>query len=445
MTNGDESFPLPELTIRQLITATLVVALVGLGFWLLFRFYEVVLILIAGVILSTALRPAVRRMQGYGFPSGASVLMLYAVLLLFLGVTVRFGGPLIGQQVATIGEVLQEGYTDFRRAVVESSSLLLARLGGGLPEEPALPGTDSQGAADGEEATPPLEEALTGSDPVDTGQSSSLIGQIGRSIIAVIALFLFAYYWTLESERIKRSFYLLLPARHRDTARDLVSDIEEQITNFVTGQLILIVVIGVITFVAYLLIGLPNALILAIFAGLMEAIPMVGPLIGAVPAFIIAFSISPTMAIWVVVATAIIQQLENNLIVPRVMSRTLGVRPLVTLLAIIAFSSLFGIIGALIALPLAAIIQLLLERSILSSELEGESSGGRGRTTRLRYETQELVKDVRNVVRNREDIADASRDQVEDSIEAIALDLDSLLAQYSNGTAADNGVEERIE
>ncbi len=440
MSNDEASFPLPALTVRQLVTATLVVAFVGLCFWLLFRFYEVVLILIAGVFLSTALRPAVRRMQDFGVPAGASVLLIYATLLLFLGVTIRFGGPLIGGQVATIGEVLQEGYVDFRRAVVESSSLLLARLGGGLPEEPGLPAT----AANGEE-TPPLEEALTGSDPVETGQDTSLIGQVGRSIVAVIALFLFAYYWTLESERIKRSFYLILPARHRDTARDLVSDIEEQITNFVTGQLILIAVIGVITYVAYLLIGLPNALILAIFAGLMEAVPMVGPLIGAIPAFIIAFSISPTMAIWVVVATVIIQQLENNLLVPRVMSRTLGVRPLVTLLALIAFSSLFGVIGALIALPLAAIIQLLLERSIRRAELEAQSSGDRGPTTRLRYETQELVQDIRNVVRNREDVADASRDQVEDSIEAIALDLDSLLAQYSNGTATSSRAEERAE
>jgi predicted PurR-regulated permease PerM len=164
---------------------------------------------------------------------------------------------------------------------------------------------------------------------------------------------------------------------------------------------------------------------------MMEAVPMVGPTLGAIPALVVAFSISPATAAWVVVATIIIQQAENHLLVPRVMKRTLGVRPLVTLLALIAFSTLFGIIGALVALPLAAVVQLLLERSLLSSELNHDSASGRDRVTRLRYETQELVKDVRNVVRTRDDVATAARDQIEDSIEAIALDLDSLLAQRS--------------
>lgn len=429
--NGDDaSFPLPALTVRQLITATLVVALVILGFWLLFRFYEVVLILIAGVIISTALRPAVRRMRSYGIPSGLGVLLIYALLLVFLGATVRFGAPLITRQVSTIGEVVEEGYVTFRRVVVESSSLLLGRFGATLPEE--LPATVPAEPVE-EEPPPVVEEPATGIASTDMGQATLFIGQLFRSVIGVIAIFLFGYFWTIESERVKRSFYLLLPARHRDSARELVAGIEEQITNFVTGQLFLVLIIGVVSYIAYLLIGLPNALVLAIFAGVMEAVPMVGPLIGAIPAFFVAFTESPTDAIWVAVATVIIQQLENHLLVPRVMRRTLNIRPLVTLLALIAFSSLFGVIGALIALPLAAVIQLLLERSILNSELEQESSSGRDKTTRLRYETQELVKDIRNVFRAKGDVTDAADDQIEDSIEAIALDLDSMLAQYSNG------------
>jgi predicted PurR-regulated permease PerM len=220
----------------------------------------------------------------------------------------------------------------------------------------------------------------------------------------------------------------------------LVGAVEERIVSYVTGQLFLCLVIGVLAFIAYLLIGLPYALILALFAGVMEAVPLVGPTLGAIPALIVAFSISPLTALWVVVATIIIQQAENHLLVPRVMRRTLGVRPLVTLLALISFGTLFGIIGALVALPLAAVVQLLLDRSLLSSELERESTSGRDRATMLRYEAQELVKDIRNVVRTKEDVATAARDQIEDSIEAIALDLDSLLAQRSgNGMNGGSG------
>jgi predicted PurR-regulated permease PerM len=104
----------------------------------------------------------------------------------------------------------------------------------------------------------------------------------------------------------------------------------------------------VLAFVAYSLIGLPNALLLALFAGLLEAVPVIGPFLGAVPAIIVGLSVSPVTALWVILATGIIQQLENSLLVPRVMNRTIGVRPLVTLLALLAFGSLFGIWGRLL-------------------------------------------------------------------------------------------------
>lgn len=434
MTRNDSSFPLPYLTVRQLITATLVVALVGAGFWLLFRFHQVVLIFIAAVIISIAIRPVVTRLRRLGVPSKIGVLLVYALLLLLLAAFLRFGSPLIAEQVSTIGESLSEGYAGLRRSIVEAPNLLLARLGTALPEALALPTETEAVPEEAVETVPALEEQMTG----DVG---TMADRVLLSGLGFVALFILAYYWTLESERIKRSFYLLLPSRHRETARELVGDVEERIAGFVSGQLILSLIIGVLAFVAYLIIGLPYALLLAVFAGVMAAIPLVGAVIGTVPALVVAFSISPTAALWVVVAIAAIQQAEGSLLSPRIMKHTLGVRPLVTLLALIAFGSLFGVLGALIALPLASVIQLLLERSLLNSELEGGDTGGRDRATLLRYETQELVKDVRHVLRTREDVATATRDQIEDSIEAIALDLDSLLAQQSvqNGAAIQNG------
>ena len=116
--------------------------------------------------------------------------------------------------------------------------------------------------------------------------------------------------------------------------------------------------------VAYLLIGLPNALVLALVAGVLEAVPLLGPLLGAIPAAVIALSIAPSKLIWVVVATVVIQQLENAVLVPRVMRKAVGVNPFVSLLAMFALSSLFGIAGALMAIPIAAMVQLLLDRFV---------------------------------------------------------------------------------
>src|SRR5688572_25948333 len=116
-----------------------------------------------------------------------------------------------------------------------------------------------------------------------------------------------------------------------------------------------------------MLIVLPYTLVLAIFAGVMEMVPIFGPALGAIPAFLVALSIDPTKAIWVVVATGVIQTLENAVLVPRIMRHSMGVNPIIVLLSLIAFSSVFGFIGALLALPLAAIIQLLVSRVVLTA------------------------------------------------------------------------------
>jgi hypothetical protein len=192
-------------------------------------------------------------------------------------------------------------------------------------------------------------------------------------------------------------------------------------------------IIGIMSLIAYLLIGLPNALVLALIAGVLEAVPMVGPLLGAIPAALVALSIGPDKLIWIIVTTIVIQQLENSLLVPRIMRKAVGVNPFVTLLAIFAFSSLFGIAGALMAIPMAAIIQLLLERFVFhSTAAEPEVAIGRDYASRLRYETQDLAQDLRKQARLKKGgstLKVKQIDQVMDEIEAITTDLDTLLAQ----------------
>jgi predicted PurR-regulated permease PerM len=142
---------------------------------------------------------------------------------------------------------------------------------------------------------------------------------------------------------------------------------EIKIGGYVRGQGLLSIVIGVLAFIAYLVIGLPYALVLAIFAGVMEMVPIFGPALGAIPAFLVALSIDPSKALWVVVATVVIQLLENAVLVPRIMKNAMGVNPIMVLLSLIAFSSVFGVAGALLALPLAAIIQLTVSRAVVSA------------------------------------------------------------------------------
>jgi predicted PurR-regulated permease PerM len=208
---------------------------------------------------------------------------------------------------------------------------------------------------------------------------------------------------------------------------------ESKVGFFLAGQGLLCLVISVMALVAYVLIGLPNALVLALAAGVMEAVPMVGPLLGAVPAALVALSIAPDRLIWVIVATIVIQQLENTLLVPRIMKKAVGVNPFVTLLSLFAFSSLFGIAGALMAIPIAAIIQLVLNHFVFkSATVELEVSEGRDYTSRLRYEAQDLIQDLRKQSRLKKRGSDQKiiqMEQVMDEIETITSNLDALLAR----------------
>jgi hypothetical protein len=147
------------------------------------------------------------------------------------------------------------------------------------------------------------------------------------------------------------------------------------------------------------LIGLPYTLVLAIFAGVMEMVPIFGPALGAIPAFLVALSIEPSKALWVVVATVVIQLLENAVLVPRIMKHSMGVNPIIVLLSLIAFGSVFGLAGAILALPLAAIIQLLVSRVVLTAAESAKQAEDR------QLEIQSLIRESQTLMQSIDDVS----------------------------------------
>jgi predicted PurR-regulated permease PerM len=271
------------------------------------------------------------------------------------------------------------------------------------------------------------------------GQVAGYVTTVARVIFTAIILLVLAFYWTLEGPRIIQSFLLVIPQTQRESISDLIAAMESKVGLYIVGQGILCMVIGILALIAYLLIGLPNALVLALVAGVLEAVPMVGPLLGAIPAALVALSIAPGKLIWVILATVVIQQLENTLLVPRIMKKAVGVNPFVTLLALFAFSSLFGLAGALMAIPIAAMLQLALNHFVFQqATVEMEVSEGRDYASRLRYEAQDLAQDLRKQARLKKRGSDLAIKQIEcvmDEIETITTDLDTLLARAHNPDA----------
>ena len=327
---------------------------------------------------------------------------------------------MIVEQGITIAAAVPGYYQSLREWMVNDSNRLIVGLSEFLPA--TLPGLE------------PIQQ--TGQQTLaSTGQALGYLASAAKAIFIATAILLLVFHWTVDGPRITQSLLSLVPRGQRETIHELISAMETKVGSYIAGQGLLCLIIGILALVAYLLIGLPNTLVLALVAGLMEAVPMVGPLLGAIPAALVALSIAPSKLIWVIIATIVIQQVENSLLVPRVMRKAVGVNPFVSLLAIFAFSSLFGIAGALMAIPMAAIIQILLDRFVFHpGALEPEVSAGRDQASRLRYEAQDLAQDMRKQARLKKWGSDRmvkQIDQVLDEIETITTDLDALLAQVN--------------
>jgi len=401
--------------------ATLVLGFIALSFWILYRFNQVVLILFIAIVIGTVIRPVVTWLYRRGLPRIAGVILIYIILLALLTGFALLLFPLIVQQGATIAADVPGYYQSLRAWMASFPNQLIVRLSEFLPA--TLPSLQ------------PIQQTAQ-QILASAGQALGYVSLMAKAIFLAIVILLLAFHWTLDGPRIIQSLLPLIPKHQRENISELISSMEIKIGSYLAGQSVLCLVIGIMALVAYLLIGLPNALVLALLAGVFEAVPMIGPLLGAIPAGVIALSIGPSKLIWVIVATIIIQQLENSLLVPRVMRKAVGINPFVSLLSIFAFSSLFGIAGALMAIPIAAIVQLLLDRFVFHpGAIEAEVSPGRDLASRLRYEAQDLAQDLRKQARLKKGGSDLSIkqvDQVLDEIETITTDLDSLLAQVSD-------------
>jgi predicted PurR-regulated permease PerM len=410
--------PVYDWTFRRVVWATCVFVASVVSLWLIYYFNQVIFTIIAAIILGTVIRPLVSFLYAHGVPRLAGNILAYLLpLVLFTG----FGFllfPLITNQGGLIINAIPGYYLTFRDWMMASSNPLILQLSEFLPLKLSVPNLDMQSG------TQMLESA---------GQGLGYVISVVHFIFSAIIFLLLAFFWTLNGPRIIQSLMLLIPKDRRESYGELVLAMETKVGFYIAGQGVLCLIVGSMAFVAYLLIGLPNALVLALIAGVLEAVPMIGPLLGAFPAAAVALSIAPSKMVWVIIASIVIQQVENSVLVPRVMRKAVGVNPFVSLLSIFAFSSFFGIGGALMAIPIAATIQLILDRFVFNTTaMESETSPERGPVSRLRYEAQDLAQDLRKQARIKKggsDLRVKQIDEVMDEIETITTDLDALLGQ----------------
>lgn len=191
----------------------------------------------------------------------------------------------------------------------------------------------------------------------------SVTGKIFSGVFSLLTVLVISFYLMLERTMLKDQFIMLLPKKYQGKGRETISQIERKIGLWLRGQIILSFTIGFATWLGLTILGLPFALPLGLLAGLLEIVPTIGPIIASVPAIIVALTISPGIAISVVVFYILLQMLENNILVPKIMEKAVGLSPIVIIIGVLIGSKFLGVLGALLAVPFIAMVLIIAKSS----------------------------------------------------------------------------------
>jgi len=318
-----------------LVVAGLVQGAVGAGGVLLLVFFA--------ILLASAVKPIVERLRGsLPIGRGLAILLVYALFFASVAIIAFLLVPLI---VSQAGQLLAELPDVIDRARTWSQGL--------RPQELAT----SVGAilAAGE-------HAMSGGGAPAPGQVVSAGLGLADAVVSVVTVLALVFFWLTERQRLQRFALSFLPPIRRAGVREAWNIEELRLGAWVRGQLILMIALGLMTGTAYTILGLPSGPILGMIAGLAEMVPLVGPILGAVPALLVAGAFRPDLLPVVVVAYVVIQLVESNVLVPFVMRNAVGVSPFLLTISLLIGGALGGLLGALIAVPIVAAVEAVLER-----------------------------------------------------------------------------------
>jgi len=355
MTRGEPGSGTIDL--RQVAAVTTVVIGTAVLAALVYLLLDILLVLFLGILVAAALQPWHVMLRRWGIPKGLAVLGIYLLLLIGIGLVALIVGPVLLEEIGTLAAKGPATYGDIRSHLQVSANAPFRLIGQRLPPFEHLAQTLANVAP----------QLYLGAVEATTSAITVL-----AYFVAVLAV---GFYWTMDLPRIERLVLSLVAVAHRARVLSVWHEIEAKLGAFVRGQGMAMAAIGTASAIGYALIGLPNVLVLAVLAGLLEAVPLIGPILSVVPAVIVALPLGLPTVLSVVGFAVVLQLVENNVLVPRIMRHAVGVSPLVSILAILVFGTLYGVSGVLVAIPMTAVIQVLLDSTLINAEPVGEPQG----------------------------------------------------------------------
>jgi len=317
-----------EISHKTIIFAVLFLLFV----WILYIIKEIILQFFVALLITAILNPTVTKLSKRKIPRGASVLVVYLLL---------FGS--FGIAIAAIVPALVDQTTSF----INNFPDIVNNIG----------------------LSSFISDQLTQQFLIQLGSLPASVARVTlnvfSNVIGLVAVLVFAFYLLSEREKLDEQLADLLGSKKRDQIEKNMALIEKKLGSWARGQITLMFVVGLSSYIGLTLLGIPFALPLSMLAGLLEVVPYIGPVIAAVPAILIGFGISPILGFAAFALSFLIQQLENYIFVPKIMQTSTGVHPVITLLALAIGFKLLGFIGVLIAVPVFITLQVLIKAYVL--------------------------------------------------------------------------------
>ena len=308
--------------------------------WLIFLIKEIIILVLLSIILISALIRPVDWLTSKRIPRTISAVIVYfimiAIISLGIGVIVP---PLIEQTTALVSNL---------PTIISSVNDFLVFN--------QVPVGD-------------ISRELASQINQIAGNLISISTAIFSSIFNVITLFVLSFYLLVEWKNFVKLASSPFSGSQEKRVSNLIVKIEKGLGAWVRGQLTLSIAVGLLTYIGLSILAMPYALPLALVAGIFEIIPMIGPIISAIPAILVGLTISPAVALAAMALFIIVQQLENNLIVPMVMSKVVGLQPPVVIIALLIGAKLNGIGGAFLAIPVLIIAKVIFKEFLMAEEI----------------------------------------------------------------------------
>jgi predicted PurR-regulated permease PerM len=319
-----------ELSVKTVLMVLGILA----SLWVLIQIRDILYLLFIAFLIMTAINPLVVFLEQHKVPRIVGIFLAYIVVIGVFGVVLASSIPALIIQTTRLVQALPGVIMKF----VPNGSLDFSTVGQQLA---------------------PIGENLI-----------KFILSIFSNIATVVTVLVFAFYFLLERRHTEQILTQLVGVSIAHQVVDILRAIEYRLGEWVRGELLLMISVGVLSYIGLIILHVEYALPLALVAATLEIVPTIGPIISAVPAILVGLGTSPFLALTVAALYIIVQQLENNLLVPIVMRKSVGFSPLIIILALMIGGRLAGITGVLLAVPVLLIIQVLFHKLVIKAPIK---------------------------------------------------------------------------